>query len=75
MQNTAKVPVSTYLMLVGLMVLFFAGALLIMFPGPVFWWAIPAVAALAVFIGGEQKSRQRRLRREQPDAVDDSLLD
>jgi hypothetical protein len=74
-RSSAKVPLSSYLILLGVMVLFLSLCLLITFDAASLWWIVPLLAAVSIVVGSELKLRERRARAAQRDVVDDRLLD
>lgn len=74
MQSSAKVPLSTYLMLLGLMVLFLGATMDIVFFAAWPWWAIPAIGAGALATGAVLKSAERGRRRADIEELDQELL-
>ncbi len=73
-QSSARVPLSTYLMLLGLMVLFLGCAVDIVFFAAWPWWIVPAAGALSMAVGAAMKSAERRRRRERIEDLDRELL-
>lgn len=74
MQSSARVPLSTYLMLLGLMVLFLGISFDVVFFAAWPWWLVPAAGAAAMAAGGAMKSAERRRRRERIEELDRDLL-
>jgi uncharacterized membrane protein len=69
-QNSARVPLSTYLMLLGLMVAFLGVSFDVVFFAAWAWWAIPTAGVIAFVVGASMKSAERRRRREQIEDLD-----
>ncbi len=74
MQSSARVPLSTYLMLLGLMVLFLGAAMDIVFFAAWPWWIIPGLGAISLVVGAAMKSADRRRQRERIEDLDRELL-
>jgi hypothetical protein len=72
-QPSARVPLSSHLILVGVMVLFFAVAMDIVFDAPWAWWILPVLAAVPIVIGATQKQNERRRRAEQEGPWEDDV--